>query len=181
MIVSLPELVPIVAGLKQAGRRIVFTNGCFDILHVGHVRYLKSAKALGGALIVGLNSDKSVKRIKGDKRPIVPERERAELLSSIRFVDYVVMFDEPDPYNTIAAIKPDILVKGGDWSLEDIVGRDIVESYGGEGHTLPFIEGASSSRMIEDIVTRYGKHLDRKSTRLNSSHSQISYAVFCLT
>ena len=157
MIVSLPELVPIVAGLKQAGRRIVFTNGCFDILHVGHVRYLKSAKALGGALIVGLNSDKSVKRIKGDKRPIVPERERAELLSSIRFVDYVVMFDEPDPYNTIAAIKPDILVKGGDWSLEDIVGRDIVESYGGEVHTLPFIEGASSSRMIEDIVTRYGK------------------------
>jgi len=157
MIVSLPELVPIVAGLKQAGRRIVFTNGCFDILHVGHVRYLKSAKALGGALIVGLNSDKSVKRIKGDKRPIVPERERAELLSSIRFVDYVVLFDEPDPYNTIAAIKPDILVKGGDWSLENIVGRDIVESYGGEVHTLPFIEGASSSRMIEDIVTRYGK------------------------
>ena len=126
MIVSLPELVPIVAGLKQAGRRIVFTNGCFDILHVGHVRYLKSAKALGGALIVGLNSDKSVKRIKGDKRPIVPERERAEVLSSIRFVDYVVLFDEPDPYNTIAAIKPDILVKGGDWSPENIIGRDIV-------------------------------------------------------
>ena len=148
MIVSLLELVPIVAGLKQAGRRIVFTNGCFDILHVGHVRYLKSARALGGTLIVGLNSDKSVKRIKGDKRPIVPERERAEVLSSIRFVDYVVMFDEPDPYNTIAAIKPDILVKGGDWSLENIVGRDIVESYGGEVHTLPFIEGASSSRMI---------------------------------
>jgi len=157
MIVSLPELVPMVAGLKQAGRRIVFTNGCFDILHVGHVRYLKSARALGGALIVGLNSDKSVKRIKGDKRPIVPERERAELLSSIRFVDYVVLFDEPDPYNTIAAIKPDILVKGGDWSLENIVGRDIVESYGGEVHTIPFIEGASSSRMIEDIVTKYGK------------------------
>ena len=157
MIVSLPELVPMVAGLKQAGRRIVFTNGCFDILHVGHVRYLKSAKALGGALIVGLNSDKSVKRIKGDKRPIVPERERAELLSSIRFVDYVVLFDEPDPYNTIAAIKPDILVKGGDWSLENIVGRDIVESYGGEVHTLPFIEGASSSRMIEDIIKKYGK------------------------
>lgn len=157
MIVSLPELVPIVAGLKQAGRRIVFTNGCFDILHVGHIRYLKSARALGGALIVGLNSDKSVKRIKGDKRPIVPERERAEVLSSIRFVDYVVMFDEPDPYNTIAAIKPNILVKGGDWSLENIVGRDIVESYGGEVHALPFIEGASSSRMIEDIITRYGK------------------------
>lgn len=157
MIVSLPELVLIVAGLKQAGRRIVFTNGCFDILHVGHVRYLKSARALGGALIVGLNSDKSVKRIKGDKRPIVPERERAEVLSSIRFVDYVVLFDEPDPYHTIAAIKPDILVKGGDWSLENIVGRDLVESYGGEVHTIPFIEGASSSRIIEDIITRYGK------------------------
>ena len=157
MIVSLPELVPMVAGLKQAGRRIVFTNGCFDILHVGHVRYLKSARALGDTLIVGLNSDASVKRIKGDKRPIVPEGERAEVLSSIRFVDYVVLFDEPDPYNTIAAVKPDILVKGGDWSLENIVGRDIVESYGGEVHTIPFIEGASSSRIIDDIVTKYGK------------------------
>jgi len=157
MIISLPELGPRVAGLKQAGRRIVFTNGCFDILHVGHVRYLKSARALGDILIVGLNSDASVKRIKGDKRPIVPERERAEVLSSLRFVDYVVLFDEPDPYNTIAAIKPDILVKGGDWSPENIIGRDIVESYGGEVHTIPFIEGASSSRMIEDIVTKYGK------------------------
>ena len=92
MIISLPELGPRVAGLKQAGRRIVFTNGCFDILHVGHVRYLKSARALGDILIVGLNSDASVKRIKGDKRPIVPERERAEVLSSLRFVDYVVLF-----------------------------------------------------------------------------------------
>lgn len=157
MIVTLPELVPRVAGLKQAGRRIVFTNGCFDILHVGHVRYLESARALGDILIVGLNSDASVKKIKGDKRPIVPEMERGAVLSSLRFVDYVVLFDEPDPYNTIAAIKPDILVKGGDWSPENIIGRDIVESYGGKVHTIPFIEGASSSRIIEDIVTRYGK------------------------
>lgn len=157
MIVSLPELVTRVAGLKQAGKRIVFTNGCFDILHVGHVRYLKSARGLGDALIVGLNNDASVRKIKGEKRPIVPERERGEILSSLRFVDYVVLFDEPDPYNTIAAIKPDILVKGGDWSPENIIGRDIVESYGGEVRTIPFIEGASSSRIIDDIVTRYGK------------------------
>src|SRR3990172_10738566 len=155
MVISLPELGPRVAGLKQAGRRIVFTNGCFDILHVGHVRYLKSARALGDILIVGLNSDASVKRIKGDKRPIVPERERAEVLSSLRFVDYVVLFDEPDPYNTIAAIKPDILVKGGDWSPENIIGRDIVESCGGNVQTIPFIEGGSSSRVFEKIFIKY--------------------------
>src|SRR3989337_3918408 len=151
MIVSLPELVPIVAGLKKAGRLIVFTNGCFDILHVGHVRYLKSARALGDTLIVGLNSDASVKRIKGDKRPIVPEGERAEVLSSLRFVDYVVLFDEPDPYNTIAAIKPDILVKGGDWSPENIIGRDIVESYGGEVANIPLFERGPSSEVFEHI------------------------------
>ena len=155
MIVDLPKLVPIVAELKRDGKRIVFTNGCFDILHIGHVRYLKSARGLGDILVIGLNSDVSVRKIKGDKRPIVPQAERAEVLYSVRFVDYVIIFNEPDPYNTIAAVKPDILVKGGDWSIDNIVGRDIVESYGGKVQTIPFIEGASSSRIIEDIMKKY--------------------------
>lgn len=155
MIVDLPELVRIVEGLKREGKRIVFTNGCFDILHVGHVRYLKEARRFGDILIVGVNSDVSVRKIKGDNRPIIPQGERAEVLSSIRFVDYVIIFGEPDPHNLIAAIKPNVLVKGGDWSREKIVGGDIVESSGGEVHTVPFVEGASSSRIIETIIKMY--------------------------
>lgn len=155
MISDISELYSIVKSLKQAGKRIVFTNGCFDIIHVGHVRYLKEARNLGDVLVVGLNSDESVRTIKGMSRPIVPQGERAEVLSSLRDVDYVVIFNEPDPYNTIAAVKPDILVKGGDWRIEDIVGRDIVESCGGKVCTIPFIEGASSSRIIEDIINKY--------------------------
>ncbi|OGW42372.1 MAG: glycerol-3-phosphate cytidylyltransferase [Nitrospirae bacterium RBG_16_43_11] len=149
------ELSSIVKSLKQDGKRIVFTNGCFDIIHVGHVRYLNEARSLGDLLVVGLNSDESVRTIKGANRPIVPQGERAEVLSSLRAVDFVVVFDEPDPYNIIAALKPDILVKGGDWHIKDIVGRDIVESCGGKVCTIPFIEGASSSRIIEDIINKY--------------------------
>ncbi len=155
MIVDQPELIEIVDRLKRDGKRIVFTNGCFDILHVGHVRYLKEARGFGDILIVGLNSAVFVRKLKGDNRRIVPQRERAEVLSSIRFVDYVIIFEEPDPHNIIAAIKPDVLVKGGDWPLDKIVGRDIVESGGGEVHTIPFIEGASSSRIIETIIKQY--------------------------
>ena len=155
MILNMSELSLIVKSLKQAGKRIVFTNGCFDIIHVGHVRYLKEARNLGDVLVVGLNSDESVRSIKGMNRPIVPQGERAEVLSSLRDVDYVVIFNEPDPYNTIAAVKPDILVKGGDWRIEDIIGRDIVESCGGKVCTIPFIEGASSSRIIENIINKY--------------------------
>lgn len=157
MIVVLEELVPVIARLKQDCKRIVFTNGCFDIIHAGHIRYLKSAKDLGDILVVGLNSDESVRTIKGESRPIISQEERAEILSSIRPVDYVVIFNEPDPYKTIAAIKPDILIKGGDWAIEDIVGRDIVESYGGEVRTIPFVEGFSSSRIIGDVLNRYRK------------------------
>ena len=155
MILDILELSSIVNTLKQDGKRIVFTNGCFDIIHVGHVRYLKEARELGDVLVVGLNSDISVRTIKGSNRPIVPQGERAEVLSSLKYVDYVVIFGEPDPYNTIAAIKPDVLVKGGDWGIDKIIGRDIVESYGGKVCTLPFIEGASSSGIIEDILTKY--------------------------
>ena len=155
MILDILELSSIVNTLKQDGKRIVFTNGCFDIIHVGHVRYLKEARELGDVLDVGLNSDISVRTIKGNNRPIVPQGERAEVLSSLKYVDYVVIFGEPDPYNTIAAIKPDVLVKGGDWGIDKIIGRDIVESYGGKVCTIPFIEGASSSGIIEDILTKY--------------------------
>ena len=155
MILDISTLSSIVNTLKQDGKRIVFTNGCFDIIHVGHVRYLKEARELGDVLVVGLNSDISVRTIKGNNRPIVPQGERAEVLSSLKYVDYVVIFGEPDPYNTIAAIKPDVLVKGGDWGIDKIIGRDIVESYGGKVCTIPFIEGASSSGIIEDILTKY--------------------------
>lgn len=155
MVLNISELSSKVKTLKQDGKRIVFTNGCFDIIHVGHVRYLKEARKLGDVLIVGLNSDESVRTIKGTSRPIVPQAERAEVLSSLRSVDYVVIFNEPDPYNTIAALKPDILVKGGDWHIENIIGRDIVESCGGKVCTIPFIEGASSTNIIESIITKY--------------------------
>ena len=157
MVLDISQLSSIVDSLKQAGKRIVFTNGCFDIIHVGHVRYLKEARSLGDVLVVGLNSDESVRAIKGMNRPIVPQGERAEVLSSLRDVDYVVIFYEPDPYNTIAALRPDILVKGGDWSIENIIGRDIVESYGGKVCSIPFIEGASSTNIIESIIKKYGE------------------------
>jgi len=157
MVLDISQLSSIVNSLKQAGKRIVFTNGCFDIIHVGHVRYLKEARSLGDVLVVGLNSDESVRAIKGMNRPIVPQGERAEVLSSLSDVDYVVIFNEPDPYNTIAALRPDILVKGGDWSIENIIGRDIVESYGGKVCTIPFIEGASSTNIIESIIKKYGE------------------------
>ena len=157
MVLDISRLSSIVDSLKQAGKRIVFTNGCFDIIHAGHVRYLKEARSLGDVLVVGLNSDESVRAIKGMNRPIVPQGERAEVLSSLRDVDYVVIFNEPDPYNTIAALRPDILVKGGDWSIENIIGRDIVESCGGKVCTIPFIEGASSTNIIESIIKKYGE------------------------
>lgn len=157
MIIKLPELVQVVNRLKQEGKRIVFTNGCFDIIHMGHVLYLKKAREYGDVLVAGLNSDISIKIIKGDKRPVVPEAERAEVLSSIRFVDYVVIFNEPDPFKTIEAIKPDVLVKGGDWAVENIIGRDVVESFGGKVYNIPYIEGSSSTNIIEEILKRYGK------------------------
>lgn len=158
MVVALPELVNIVDKLKQEGKRIVFTNGCFDIIHLGHVTYLKKAREYGDILIVGLNSDESVKGIKGDKRPVVPQGERAEVLSSIRYVDFVVIFNEPDPYKTIEAIKPDVLVKGGDWAIENIIGRDIVESRGGTVCNIPYIEGSSSTNIIEEILKRFNNN-----------------------
>ncbi len=141
-----------VQALKRAGKSIVFTNGCFDFLHVGHVRYLKAAKAQGDVLVVGLNSDGSVRQIKGPRRPVVPEDERAEILASLACVDFVTLFDEPDPAMLIRFLMPDVLVKGADWATDAIVGRDIVESAGGRVVRIPLTEGVSTSGMIQKII-----------------------------
>ena len=149
------ELLRIIKDLKAKGKRIVFTNGCFDLLHRGHVRYLEKAKSLGDVLVVGVNSDSSVRKLKGRKRPILPEGERAEILSGLGCVDYVAIFDEADPLKLITSLKPDLLVKGGDWTREQIVGREVVERLGGELVIIPFVKGASTSNVINTILKRY--------------------------
>ena len=152
---SLPRLKKIVGSLKRQGKKVVFTNGCFDILHVGHVRYLSKARKMGDLLIVGLNTDRSVRAIKGEKRPIVSEKERAEVLAALGIVDYIVLFDEPAPLRLITALKPDILVKGADWSKDEIVGRDVVEKGGGKVVRIPLVPGSSSTNVIEKILKVY--------------------------
>ena len=154
-------LQKIIESLKTAGKKIVFTNGCFDLLHVGHIRYLEEAKALGDILIVGVNSDRSVRQLKGLDRPILPQEERAEILSGLGSVDFVTVFDEPTPLNLIAFLQPQVLVKGGDWGKETIVGKDVVEKSGGEVVSLPFVEGSSTSNLIKTILTRYARYEDR--------------------
>ena len=154
MRVSLGQLLRILNSTKR-DKKIVFTNGCFDLLHAGHCHYLQKAKELGDILIVGLNSDSSVKRIKGPPRPIIPEDQRAFILSSLKAVDYVVIFEEDTPIRLIKAIKPDVLVKGGDWKPENIPGRDLVESYGGKVITIPFEHQISTSKIIERIKELY--------------------------
>jgi len=151
------ELPGIIRDLKTRGKRIVFTNGCFDLLHIGHIRYLEEAKALGDVLVVGVNSDSSVRKLKGLKRPILPEEERTEILSGLGCVDYVTLFDEIDPFKLITSLQPDVLVKGGDWTKEQIVGREVVEREGGEVVIIPFVKGASTSNLIETILQRYEK------------------------
>ncbi|MCE1188530.1 MAG: D-glycero-beta-D-manno-heptose 1-phosphate adenylyltransferase [Ignavibacteria bacterium] len=152
---TLAEFLPLRAELKKQNKKLVFTNGCFDILHAGHVDYLAKARSAGDALILGLNSDKSIKIIKGENRPIVPEHERAFILSNLRSVDYVVLFDEPTPHDLINAIIPDVLVKGADWAIENIVGRDIVEKNGGEVKTISFVNQQSTTNIIKTVLERY--------------------------
>lgn len=154
-IVSIDEIIQIREKLKREGKKVVFTNGCFDILHRGHVEYLAKAKELGDVLIVGLNSDSSVKQIKGEKRPIVPQEDRAFILSNLLSVDYVVIFDEPTPYNLISKILPDVLAKGSDWSIEEVVGRDIVESNGGRVVLIELTPNRSTTNIIKIIVERF--------------------------
>jgi D-beta-D-heptose 7-phosphate kinase/D-beta-D-heptose 1-phosphate adenosyltransferase len=151
------DLQKIIQDLKAKGKRIVFTNGCFDLLHIGHVRYLESAKSLGDILIVGVNSDHSVRSLKGPNRPILPEEERIEVLSSLECVSYVTLFDEPTPLELISSLLPHVLVKGGDWTKEAIVGSEVVEGAGGEVVILPFVEGSSTSQLIETILKRFQK------------------------
>jgi D-beta-D-heptose 7-phosphate kinase/D-beta-D-heptose 1-phosphate adenosyltransferase len=148
---SLDEITAIAAQARQTGKSIVFTNGCFDLLHRGHLHVLQQAKASGDLLIVGINSDRSVKSIKGPTRPILSEMDRVELIAAMEMVDYVVLFDEPDPYQLIAAIKPSVLAKGGDWSAGRIIGADIVERDGGRVTVIPYLEGYSTTEMIERI------------------------------
>lgn len=137
--------------LQKSGKKIVFTNGCFDVLHVGHVRYLAEARALGDALVVGLNSDASVRRLKGQRRPVVSEKERAEVLQSLRSVDFVLLFSEDTPLQLIQKVKPDILVKGGDWKAKDIVGSDFVLKRGGRALSLSFVKGRSTTSLLKTI------------------------------
>jgi D-beta-D-heptose 7-phosphate kinase/D-beta-D-heptose 1-phosphate adenosyltransferase len=149
---SRADLAAELATRRAKRERIVFTNGCFDLMHVGHVRYLEAARALGDLLVVGVNSDASVRTLqKGPDRPIVPQDQRAEVLAALACVDYVVLFGEPDPGRLIAELQPDVLVKGGDWAPEQIVGRETVESRGGTVRTIPLVPGASTTSLIETI------------------------------
>lgn len=141
---------------KSKGKSVVFTNGCFDILHAGHVTYLEEAARLGDILVVGLNSDISVKQIKGDKRPIVGDRQRAKVLSALECVDYVVIFDEPDPGNLIKEISPDLLVKGADWSEDKIIGADLVKESGGKVERIDLVPEISTTTIIQRIIMKYG-------------------------
>lgn len=141
----------VISRLRSENKRVVFTNGCFDILHAGHIAYLKRARELGDALVVGLNSDSSVRAIKGKDRPINKEADRALVLSALYFVDYVTIFADPTPERLIKALKPDILVKGADWKAEDIVGADFVRSYGGKVARISFVKGYSTTSVLKKI------------------------------
>jgi len=165
--IKLRELKQIVNKLKKEGKKIVFTNGCFDILHLGHIKYLEEAKKLGDILIVGINGDKSVRILKGEGHPIMPEEERAEILSALKCVDYVVIFHETNPENLIIQLKPDLHVKGGDYSIDEIPESKLVKSFGGKTVILKEIEGKSTSKIIQKILAVYGEseYDDEKSER----------------
>ena len=154
---SLNDFLKIRKDLKLKNKKVVFTNGCFDILHAGHVDYLAKAKACGDILIVGLNSDKSIREIKGKNRPIINELERAYILNNLKSVDYVVLFEEPTPLQLIERIIPDILIKGDDWAIENIVGREVVEKNGGVVTTIKFITSQSTSNIIKKILATYNE------------------------
>lgn len=149
------ELKAIRKKLRESGKKVVFTNGCFDILHAGHVDYLSKAKSFGDVLILGLNSDASVTRIKGEKRPIVVQEERAFILANLKCVDFVTLFEEDTPFELIKDLVPDYLVKGADWDPSKIVGKDIVEQAGGEVKTIPFINFTSTTEIIKTILEKY--------------------------
>ena len=148
---KLKALKGIISASKKRGERIVFTNGCFDILHLGHIKYLKKASKLGDKLVVAVNSDSSVRKIKGKTRPVFGEQERANLVAALNCVDYVIIFKAGTPLRLIKALRPDVLVKGGDWRKQNIVGKDFVESYGGKVARVAFVKGYSTSSIIARI------------------------------
>jgi len=152
---SATDLAKIIKQRKDQGDKIVFTNGCFDLIHTGHTRYLQQARMAGDCLVIGVNSDESVRTLKGEKRPIVSLDERMEVLAGFYFIDYIVPFNELDPYNLINELRPSILIKGGDWAVDAIIGKDIVETDGGSVFAVPEIKGQSTSQIIARIVDRY--------------------------
>jgi len=156
-IISLPGLKRKLSRLKQIGKRIVFTNGCFDILHYGHVKYLQDARAKGDCLVVAVNSDSSIKKIKAKNRPVISQVDRIRVLAALSCVDFVVLFNQDNPLVLIKALKPDILIKGSDWSKDRIVGADFVQSYGGKVMTVNLVKGRSTSAIIEKIVKDFSK------------------------
>jgi rfaE bifunctional protein nucleotidyltransferase chain/domain len=156
-IVNLDQLIRIRKRAKRDHRKVVFTNGCFDILHRGHIECLKKAKRLGDLLIVGLNSDSSVKKLKGKGRPVMPQEDRAEILASLEMVDYVCIFEEETPQKMICALIPDVLVKGGDYKKKKIVGKEVVESHGGRVFTVREVRDKSTKNIIKKILARYRK------------------------
>jgi len=148
---TIKALAAVLAAKKRAGRKVVFTNGCFDILHAGHVMYLNKARRLGGLLVVAVNSDASVKKIKGPTRPINNQKDRTDVLAALECVDYIAIFGEKTPEKIIKALKPNIIVKGADWKKSEIVGKKIVESYGGKVVTIPLLKGCSTTRIIKKL------------------------------
>jgi D-beta-D-heptose 7-phosphate kinase/D-beta-D-heptose 1-phosphate adenosyltransferase len=151
---TIPELAQLAAAARRDGRRVVFTNGCFDLLHIGHTRYLQQARALGDLLMIAINSDASVSGLKGPERPLVPEQERAEVLAALACVDYVTIFNARDPGDVIAAIQPDVLAKGGDWPVDKIVGREVVQARGGRVVSIPLVPGSSTTALVRRILER---------------------------
>jgi D-beta-D-heptose 7-phosphate kinase/D-beta-D-heptose 1-phosphate adenosyltransferase len=149
---TLAEMAQARRDLASAGKKVVLTNGCFDLLHVGHISYLEQAAGLGDALIVALNSDSSVRRLKGEQRPLVPESERAQVLAALECVDFVVVFEEDTPERVYAALRPDVLVKGGDWKPDQLPGREIITGYGGKVVILPYREGFSTTGLVDRIL-----------------------------
>jgi D-beta-D-heptose 7-phosphate kinase/D-beta-D-heptose 1-phosphate adenosyltransferase len=153
---TLEQLVPELQRQRAAGRRIVFTNGCFDLIHLGHVKYFQFARAQGDLLVVGVNTDSSIRGLKGPKRPIVNEHDRVEVLEELESIDYLIRFEEQTPLKLIEAIQPDVLVKGADYKKEDVVGWDVVEKRGGRVALAPLIDGRSSSNLIQRILETHG-------------------------
>jgi rfaE bifunctional protein nucleotidyltransferase chain/domain len=150
------KLAAVLKPLQNQGKKVVFTNGVFDLLHLGHVTYLQEARKQGDLLVVGLNSDASVKRLKGPLKPLSPLAERAEMLLALSCVDYATFFEEDDPYNVVKTLHPDVLVKGGDWALDKIIGGDLVKSWGGKVMNIPVVEGRSTTNVIQIVRERYG-------------------------